>query len=184
MLHRPPEFTPVVWNIASHHPDRCHAVASLCVPYYSLERGLDHTLALVDRELYPEDEYPAGQWDYMRFYEESFDEAIAPMDENVAALIKLAFRKGYPAGEGKPAMTSTARRDGGIVAGGQFPDLPRDGDVVTDSLFDLPDISHDLRLDLGRHAVPLLRRSLESESEWCRRWGGGARETAPNTSSG
>ena len=24
--------SPVVWNLASHHPDRCHAVASLCVP--------------------------------------------------------------------------------------------------------------------------------------------------------
>ena len=124
--------SPVVWNIASHHPDRCHAVASLCVPYYSLERGLDHIETLVDRELYPKSEYPAGQWDYMRFYEESFDEAIAPMDANVAALMKLLFRKGDPAGEGKPAVTSTARRDGGIVAGGQVPDLPRDGDVITE----------------------------------------------------
>ena len=121
-----------MWNLASHHPDRCHAVASPCVPYYSLERGLDHTLALVDRELYPEDECLAGQWDYMRFYEESFNEAIAPLDANVAALMKLLFRKGDPAGEGKPAMTSTARRDGGIVAGGQVPDLPRDGDVITE----------------------------------------------------
>ena len=60
--------SPVVWNMASHHPDRCHAVANLCVPYYTLERGLEHTLTLVDRDLYPEDTYPAGQWDYMRYY--------------------------------------------------------------------------------------------------------------------
>ena len=26
--------SPVVWDIANHHPDRCHAVASLCVPYF------------------------------------------------------------------------------------------------------------------------------------------------------
>src|SRR4029077_12648734 len=38
--------SPVVWNIASHHPDRCEAVASLCVPYYTIDRGLDHTLTL------------------------------------------------------------------------------------------------------------------------------------------
>ncbi|OYV33904.1 MAG: hypothetical protein B7Z80_22730 [Rhodospirillales bacterium 20-64-7] len=25
--------SPVVWSIATHHPDRCHAVANLCVPY-------------------------------------------------------------------------------------------------------------------------------------------------------
>ena len=81
--------SPVVWNLASHHPDRCHAVANLCVPYYTIERGLDHTLTLVDRFLYPEDEYPSGQWDYMRLYEESFEDAIAPMDANVHNFIKL-----------------------------------------------------------------------------------------------
>ena len=25
--------SPVVWSLASHHPDRCHGVANLCVPY-------------------------------------------------------------------------------------------------------------------------------------------------------
>ena len=59
--------SPVVWNIASHHPDRCHAVANLCVPYYTLERGLAHTLTLVDRALYPEADYPTGQWKYLRY---------------------------------------------------------------------------------------------------------------------
>src|SRR5437867_11423039 len=34
----------VVWNLASHHPDRCPAVADLFVPYYTIERGLGHTL--------------------------------------------------------------------------------------------------------------------------------------------
>jgi len=27
----------VVWNIASHHPDRCLAVANLCIPYATFE---------------------------------------------------------------------------------------------------------------------------------------------------
>jgi len=88
--------SPVVWNLASHDPDRCHAVANLCVPYYTLERGLDHVLPLVDRELYPENEFPADQWDYMRYYEESFAEAIASMDANVYEFVKLLFRKGNP----------------------------------------------------------------------------------------
>jgi pimeloyl-ACP methyl ester carboxylesterase len=41
----------VVWNIASHHPERCLAVANLCVPYATLERGLDVLVGLVDRDL-------------------------------------------------------------------------------------------------------------------------------------
>jgi hypothetical protein len=65
-----------------------------CVPYYTFERGLDHVMDSVDRELYPKNEFPAGQWDYMRYYEESFAEAIASMDANVYEFVKLLFRKG------------------------------------------------------------------------------------------
>src|SRR5262249_44920408 len=124
--------SPVVWNLASHHPDRCDAVANLCVPYYTIDRGLDHTLTLVDRKLYPESEYPAGQWEYMRFYEENFGEAIAPMDANARNSLKLAFRKGSPEGEGKPAITANARRGRGMLGGGNIPDVPPDGDIVTE----------------------------------------------------
>jgi pimeloyl-ACP methyl ester carboxylesterase len=124
--------SPVVWNIASHHPDRCHAVANLCVPYYTIERGLDHTLTLVDQDLYPKSEFPAGQWDYMRYYEESFAEAIAPMDANVYKFVKLLFRKGNPEGEGQRAFTSIARRSHSFFGGSEIPDLPRDADVVTE----------------------------------------------------
>jgi soluble epoxide hydrolase / lipid-phosphate phosphatase len=117
--------------MASHHPHRCPAVASLCVPYYTLERGLDHTLALVDSELYPEIEFPAGQWDYMR-YEENFTAAIAPMDGNVYQFVKLLFRKGDPTREGKQAFTATARRHHSFLGINPIPDLPRDNDVVSE----------------------------------------------------
>ena len=83
-----------VWNIASHHPDRCHAVANLCVPYYSLERGLDACLPLIDRSLYPEEKFPVGQWEYIRFYEENFDKASAVFDANPYNTAKALFRKG------------------------------------------------------------------------------------------
>jgi pimeloyl-ACP methyl ester carboxylesterase len=125
--------SPVVWNLASHHPERCDAIASLCVPYYTIERGLDHTIELVDRKIYPESEYPAGQWDYMRYYEENFAEAIEPFDANVYKFLKAVFRKGNPEGEGKPARTATARRNRATF-GGMIPDLPRDGDVVTEEV--------------------------------------------------
>lgn len=122
--------SPVVWNIASHHPDRCEAIASLCVPYHVIEYGLDNAISLVDRKLYPENEFPAGQWEYMRNYEERFDEAIAPMDAHPSRFLKLAFRKGDPAGEGKLAMTAMARRNRRV--GFELPDVPRDADVITE----------------------------------------------------
>lgn len=124
--------SPVVWNLASHHPERCRAVASLCVPYYTLERGLDQLLSLVDRNLYPENEFPYGQWDYMRYYEERFAEAIAPMDANVSQFLTVLMRRGDPAGEGKPAFTATARRSRSFFGTRTLPDLPRDADVVSE----------------------------------------------------
>src|SRR6266540_6640898 len=69
--------SPVVWSLASHHPDRCHAVANLCVPYLPGGFTPASFVPLVDRAVYPANEFPAGQWDYMRYYEESFAEAIA-----------------------------------------------------------------------------------------------------------
>jgi pimeloyl-ACP methyl ester carboxylesterase len=124
--------SPVVWNLASHHPECCHAVASLCVPYYTAERGLDQLIALVDRDVYPEHEFPAGQWDYVRYYEEHFAEAIAPMDADVSRCVKLLFRKGDPAGEGKPAFAATARRSHSFFGTSALPDLPPDADVVSE----------------------------------------------------
>jgi soluble epoxide hydrolase/lipid-phosphate phosphatase len=47
---------PLVWSIASHHPDRCVAIANLCLPYYTLERGVEACIGLVDRDVYPVDE--------------------------------------------------------------------------------------------------------------------------------
>jgi pimeloyl-ACP methyl ester carboxylesterase len=145
--------SPVVWNLASHHPDRCHAVANLCVPYYTIERGLDHTLTLVDRDLYPANEFPTGQWDYMRYYEESFAEAIAPMDANVYKFMKLIFRKGNPEGEGKPAVTATARRSHGMLGGREVPDLPRDHEVVSEE-------------DLSLYVSALERNGFYGPSSW------------------
>jgi pimeloyl-ACP methyl ester carboxylesterase len=145
--------SPVVWNLASHHPDRCHAVASLCVPYYTIERGLDHPLTLVDRAVYPEGEFPAGQWDYMRYYEENFAQTIAPMDANVYKFMKLIFRKGNPEGEGKPAMTATARRRQGMLGTSEIPDLPRDNDVVSEE-------------DLSVYVSALERNGFYGPSSW------------------
>ncbi|MGK0223551.1 MAG: pimeloyl-ACP methyl ester carboxylesterase [Limisphaerales bacterium] len=125
--------SPSVWSLASHHPERCVAVASLCVPYASLERGLDHCLAYVDRSLYPEDTFPAGQWEYMRFYEENFATATAQFAANSKNVVKLLFRKGDPAGFGKQTGTAFTRINQGWFGEAQSaPEIPLDSDVVTE----------------------------------------------------
>ena len=125
--------SPTVWSIASHHPERCLAVASLCVPYASLERGLDSCLPYVDRSVYPEDLYPAGQWEYMRFYEENFATATEQFHANSRNVVQMLFRKGDRAGFGQPAATAFTRINKGWFGELESaPELPRDADVVTE----------------------------------------------------
>lgn len=125
--------SPVVWSIASHHPERCLGVANLCVPYRTLDLGLDHTLTLVNRDIYPVETFPAGQWEYMRFYEEQFDKARRTFEANPYNTAKLLFRKGSPAGFGQPAGTAFTRINNGWFGTDEaVPDLPRDDDVVTE----------------------------------------------------
>jgi pimeloyl-ACP methyl ester carboxylesterase len=146
--------SPVVWNIASHHPERCLAVASLCVPYYTIERGLDSVIPLVDRRVYPEREFPAGQWEYMRFYEENFAKVTGQFDADPYRLVKALFRKGDPSGVMKPARTAMVRKDGGWFRGAPCaPDVPRDPDVVSEE-------------DLQVYAEALKRNSFFGPDSW------------------
>ncbi len=126
--------SPVVWSLASHHPDRCLGVASLCVPYRTLELGLDACLELLDRNTYPEAEFPAGQWDYQLFYQAQFDAARAEMEANPYNTARMLFRKGDPTGVKQPAFTATIRRNGGWFGPtAEAPDMPRDSDVVSEA---------------------------------------------------
>jgi pimeloyl-ACP methyl ester carboxylesterase len=128
--------SPVVWSLASHHPERCSAVANLCVPY--LPRGFvpNDVIALVDRDLYPQSEFPAGQWDYLLFYQENFEAATRDFEANIANTVKALFRAGSPKRKGKPARTALVRKDHGWFDGaGQAPDVPIDAAVLTDEDF-------------------------------------------------
>ena len=87
--------SPVAWNVALHHPERVAAVASLCVPYGFSGHPKDLEYA-INRELYPSDEYPAGQWDYQLFYYENFATAQQEMEENPESLVKALFRMFKP----------------------------------------------------------------------------------------
>ncbi|HEV3351105.1 MAG TPA: alpha/beta hydrolase [Methylomirabilota bacterium] len=130
--------SPVVWSLASHHPERCWGVANLCVPYLKSGFAPANVIPLVNRTVYPEAQYPAGQWDYMLFYEEQFEKACAAFDADPRLTVKALFRKGSASGKGKPSRTATVRKDGGWFGGtGRAPDVPRDADVVTDEELDV-----------------------------------------------
>ena len=129
--------SPVVWSLASQHPERCFGVANLCVPYLAKGFAPKNLIPLVDRSIYPEAQYPVGQWDYMLFYEESFDKARAGFEASVRDTVKALFRKGSASGKGKPSRTAQVRRNGGWFGpAGRAPDLPMDADVLSEEELD------------------------------------------------
>ncbi len=146
--------SPVVWNLAAQHPDRVRAVASLCVPYHAIEAGWDALIDLVDRDIYPEDEYPVGQWDYMLYYQENAARAAEVFGADAYATVKALFRKGSPEGAGLPAGTAAIRAQGGWFGGlDATPDLPMDPDVVTEA-------------DLRTYAAALDRNGFSGPDAW------------------
>ena len=67
--------SPVVWSLASHHPERCFGVANLCVPYFAQGFAPAHPGAAGrPRRLSRRASIRSGQWDYQLFYEENFDQ--------------------------------------------------------------------------------------------------------------
>jgi pimeloyl-ACP methyl ester carboxylesterase len=124
----------VVWNLASHHPDRCIGVANLCVPYIPEGFTLKNIVPLVDRKVYPEKQYPYGQWEYMGFYEENFAKAVSDFEADIPKVVKITFRAGSPEGRGQPCFTAFIRKQGGWFPTG-IPDLPMDTSVLTEEDF-------------------------------------------------
>jgi pimeloyl-ACP methyl ester carboxylesterase len=125
--------SPVVWSLAGHHPELCPAVVSLCVPYFAKGFAPATLVPLVDRNVYPEAKYPAGQWDYQLLYEQDFDDARAAFEADLPATFKALFRSGNAKERGKPSPTARITRDGGWFGGtGRAPDVPRDSAVMSE----------------------------------------------------
>ena len=99
-------------SFVAHHPEKCKAAVFLSIPYRSAELGLEHLVTTVDRDMYPEDQYPYGQWDYMRFYEENFEKAVAYFESEIPGLAKAVYSRNPPAPLDKPAIFSTVRQRG------------------------------------------------------------------------
>jgi pimeloyl-ACP methyl ester carboxylesterase len=146
--------TPVVWSLASHHPERCLGVAGLCVPYQPDGFSPASTVPLVDRTLYPEDRYPVGQWDYQFYYHEHFDDARAAFEADPVATVKVLFRHGEPAHVEQPARTASIRRNGGWFGPARrAPDLPLDTQVLGEA-------------ELHQYASALARNGFFGPDSW------------------
>jgi soluble epoxide hydrolase/lipid-phosphate phosphatase len=111
-----------VWTFIAHYPEHCIAAAGLCVPYAALELGLEEALKTVDRNLYPEDKYPYGQWSYQIFYEQNFEQASAFFDADIPAFLRVSRLRGSPEAASKPAPLATIVQDGGWMGGAEKPD--------------------------------------------------------------
>ncbi len=125
---------PVVWSLASHHPERCHGIANLCVPYYAQGFAPKNFLPHADRTLYPDEQFPYAQWEYMEFYQENFARACQGFEANIANTVKAMFRRGNPAAAGTPSRTALVRKGGGWFGPtNTAPDVPRDPEVLTEA---------------------------------------------------
>ena len=101
----------MVWSLASHHPERCLGVANLCVPYSPTASRRHNLVPLVDRGVYPEAEFPVGQWDYQLFYEENFDDGAARFRGQCRATrSRRCSARAIPAARASPARTAIGAR--------------------------------------------------------------------------
>lgn len=125
--------TPIVWSMAQHHPDRCHGVAGLCVPYFPKGFILPELVRQVDRALYPEEAFPVGQWDYWLFHRTQPDLCRQALEGHVRNTFYALFRAGEAAAMAQPSLTAMVQALGGWFGpdGAAAPELPLDTSVLT-----------------------------------------------------
>jgi soluble epoxide hydrolase/lipid-phosphate phosphatase len=122
--------------LAAHHPELFIAMANLAVPYRSVELGLDHLKSIVNRELYPEDEYEWGQWAYMRYYELYPEKSAKSFEGHLDTITKAMYMKHDPSQHGQPSPLSKILKDDGWFQGHpeKIPDIPLEYTSLDESL--------------------------------------------------
>lgn len=103
----------VAGELVAHEPQRSRGVVLISVPYFPSTNALPTLVPLVDRGIYPADQYPDGQWDYYRYYNTHFASAVADLDADKAASLASIYRQGNPASIGKVASNAEVTRKGG-----------------------------------------------------------------------
>lgn len=103
----------VVGDLAAHEPERSRGVVLTSLAYYPEGHAMATVIPLVDRTIYPTDEYPDGQWDYYRYYTTHFESAVADLDADLASSLASIYQPGNPAGVGKVSPNAVVSRNGG-----------------------------------------------------------------------
>jgi pimeloyl-ACP methyl ester carboxylesterase len=103
--------SPVAGALTAHHPERSRGVVFTSVPYSPESFALPSLLPLIDRKLYPADQYPDGQWDYYRFHLTHFEETVADFDADIPATLRhLPSRRSKDRGKYLPIRVGHAQR--------------------------------------------------------------------------
>jgi len=105
--------SPVVGALAAHHAKRSRGVVFISVPYAPQAFVLPSLLPLIDRKLYPSDQYPDGQWDYYRFYLTHFDQTVTDFNADIPGSLAAIYQSGDPESVGKIYRTALVTRNGG-----------------------------------------------------------------------
>ena len=103
----------VAGALAAHEPKRSRGMVLTSVAYQPGANALPTLVPLVDRTIYPADQYPDGQWDYYRYYTTHFEAAVADLDADKAASLASIFRPGSPAAIGEVSPSAAVTRNGG-----------------------------------------------------------------------
>jgi pimeloyl-ACP methyl ester carboxylesterase len=105
--------SPVAAALAAHHGARSRGLVLISVAYYPEGFALPGLVNLVDRQLYPADRYPDGQWDYFRFYQTHFNDAVGDFDADISATLASVYRRGNPAAASQVSPTAKVTANGG-----------------------------------------------------------------------
>jgi pimeloyl-ACP methyl ester carboxylesterase len=105
--------SPVAAALATHHAKRSRGVVLTSVPYSPEGFALPGLLPLIDRKLYPVDQYPDGQWDYYRFYLTHFDQTVTDFNADIPATLAAIYRAGNPTVVGQAYRSALVSRHGG-----------------------------------------------------------------------
>ena len=105
--------SPVAAALAAHHSERCRGLVLVSVPYFPDGFAIGNLLPLINREIYPANLYPDGQWDYYRFYQTHFDQTVSDFEADIPATLAAIYRSGSPASQTEVYRSALVTRSGG-----------------------------------------------------------------------
>jgi len=103
----------VAGALAAHQAQRSRGVVLISLAYQPDGHALQTIVPLVDRTIYPAEQYPDGQWDYYHYYTTHFESSVADLDADKASSLASIFQPGDPAAVGTVAPLAVVTRNGG-----------------------------------------------------------------------